>query len=226
VSDATSVSDLALAALITYGPLALALTLLLGATGVPFPGAILLMAAGAFARQSFIDWRFAWAAAILGVVLGDTVAYGIGRMGGVWAERRLARMGVWQKATDEFSRRGGWAIFLTRFLITPLGVAVSLIAGISAYPFQRFVLIDLSGELLWVSIYGGIGFALGSQWQAASQFVSDFSGLILGVVLLIVGIALAFRFLWRRGGTNSGAGDGAGSGVVAGQPASAPQPGD
>ena len=127
-------------------------------------------------------------------------------------------MGAWQKATDEFARRGGWAIFLTRFLITPLGVAVSLIAGISAYAWQRFVLIDLSGEVLWISIYGGIGFALGSQWQAASQFISDFSGLILGVALLIVGIVLAARYLWRRGDAQPTA--------AASQPVVAPQLGD
>ncbi len=215
MSDATSISDFALAALITYGPLALALTLLLGAAGLPLPGSIVLLAAGAFARQGFIDWRYAWIAAVLGVVAGDSIAYAIGRMGGVWAEDRLARMSAWQKATDEFARRGGWAIFLTRFLITPLGVAVSLIAGISAYAWQRFVLVDLSGEFLWVTIYGGIGFALGSQWQVASQFISDFSGLILGVALLITGIVLGVRFVWRRGAPPSGT-----------QVAPAPQPGD
>ena len=215
MSDATSISDFALAALITYGPLALALTLLLGAAGLPLPGSIVLLAAGAFARQGFIDWRYAWIAAVLGVVAGDSIAYAIGRMGGVWAEDRLARMSAWQKATDEFARRGGWAIFLTRFLITPLGVAVSLIAGISAYAWQRFVLVDLSGEFLWVTIYGGIGFALGSQWQVASQFISDFSGLILGVALLITGIVLGVRFVWRRGAPPSGT-----------QVTPAPQPGD
>ncbi len=215
MSDATSISDFALAALITYGPLALALTLLLGAAGLPLPGSIVLLAAGAFARQGFIDWRYAWIAAVLGVVAGDSIAYAFGRVGGVWAEDRLARMSAWQKATDEFAHRGGWAIFLTRFLITPLGVAVSLIAGISAYGWQRFVLVDLSGEFLWVTIYGGIGFALGSQWQVASQFISDFSGLILGVALLITGIILGVRFVWRRGAAPAGA-----------QRAPASQPGD
>ncbi len=198
MSDATSISDFALAALITYGPLALALTLLLGAAGAPFPGSLVLVAAGAFARQSFIDWRFAFVAAVIGVVLGDSIAYWLGRLGGVWAERRMARMSAWQTATDEFARRGGTAIFLTRFLVTPLGVPVSLIAGMSAYAYQRFLMVGVAGELLWVTLYGGVGFALGSQWQVASQFISDFSGLILGVALLIVGIVLAVRYVWRK----------------------------
>ena len=90
MSDATSISDLALAALMTYGPLALGLTLLLGAAGLPIPGSIVLLAAGAFARQGFIDWRLAFLAAVVGVVMGDTIAYFIGRMGGAVAERRLA----------------------------------------------------------------------------------------------------------------------------------------
>ncbi len=198
MSEITSISDLAFAALITYGPIALGLTLLLGAAGAPLPGTLVLVAAGAFARQNFMDWRFAAGAGLVGVVLGDSIAYGIGRLGGVWAEKRLARMSAWQSATDQFARRGGWAIFLTRFLITPLGVAVSVISGIAAYPFGRFLLLDISGELLWISLYGGVGYALGSQWQVASQFVSDFSGLIVGVAVLAVGVVLAFRLLRRR----------------------------
>lgn len=199
MSDTTSLSDLALAALITYGPIALALTLLLGAAGAPLPGALVLIAAGAFARQDFIDWRWAAAAGLAGVVLGDIVAYGIGRVGGVWAEKRMAHMSAWQSATDQFARHGGWAIFLTRFLLTPLGVPMSIIAGIAAYPFYRFVLVDTAGELLWISIYGGAGYALGSQWQVATQFISDFSGLIVGVAVLTVGVVLAVRQLRRRG---------------------------
>jgi membrane protein DedA with SNARE-associated domain len=193
VSDATSLSDFALAALMTYGPFALALTLLLGGAGVPLPGSIVLLAAGAFARQGFISWPYALLGGVVGVVLGDSVAYLIGRMGGAWAERRFSNVGGWQAATDQFARRGGWAIFLTRFLITPLGVAVSVIAGISAYPFRRFLLLDVAGEILWVAGYGLVGYALGSQWQAASQLLSDFSGLILGVAILVAGAVLVWR---------------------------------
>jgi membrane protein DedA with SNARE-associated domain len=194
-------SDFALAALMTYGPLALALTLLLGGAGVPLPGSLVLLAAGAFARQGFISWPNALAGGVAGVVLGDSVAYLIGRMGGAWAERRFSHLGGWQAATDQFARRGGWAIFLTRFLITPLGVAVSVIAGVSKYPFRRFLLLDIAGELLWVAGYGLVGYILGSQWQTASQLLSDFSGLILGVAILVAGAVLVWRMLRRKNRT-------------------------
>ncbi len=196
-------SDYALAALMSYGPLALALLLLSCAAGVPFPGSVVLVAAGAFARQGFITWQWALAAGVAGVVVGDSIAYGIGRLGGTWAERRFSTLGTWQSATDQFTRRGGWAVFLTRFLITPLGVPVNLIAGISGYPYHRFLLFDASGELLWVSLYGALGFALGSQWQAASDLLTDFSGLVLGLSALVLGIWLGVRALRRRRGTLS-----------------------
>lgn len=198
MSEATSLSDYALAALISYGPLALGLTLLLGGIGIPVPGTVLLLAAGAFAQQGFIQWPWALAAGLAGVVVGDAISYGIGRMGGAWAERRFAGSNAWSSATDQFNRRGGMAVFLTRFLITPLALPVNLIAGISAYAFARFMIFDLLGEMVWMAGYGGIGYVLGTQWQAASQLLSDSTGLVLGIALLVSGVVIGVRMLLKR----------------------------
>jgi len=45
-----------------------------------------------------------------------------------------------------------------------------------------------------IVLYGGLGYIFGSQWEAISQFISDFSGLLVGVVALGAGI----YFLVRR----------------------------
>jgi membrane protein DedA with SNARE-associated domain len=45
-------------------------------------------------------------------------------------------------------------------------------------------------------LYGGLGYAFGSQWELISNFISDFSGLLVGLVVLGVGIYLMFR--WFR----------------------------
>jgi membrane protein DedA with SNARE-associated domain len=200
LAEATTWSDYVLAALVTYGPLALGIALLLCGAGLPLPGSILLVAAGAFARQGMMVWHWAFLAALLGAVIGDNIAYGFGRLGGTWTETRFGNSGAWQSALDQFNRRGAWTIFLTRWLITPIGAIISMIAGISHFVWHRFLLLDVAGETMWVSIYWSIGWVLGSQWQAASTFLTDFSGLILGVSLLMVALVVGVRTLlkWRR----------------------------
>lgn len=198
MTDTTSISDLALGALMSYGPLALAVALMVAGIGLPVPGTILVVAAGAFAQQEFIQWPLTLVAGLAGVVIGDSISYGIGRVGGSWAERRFGQSSAWITATDQFARRGGWAVFLTRFLLTPLALAVNLIAGFGGYPFARFLAMDVLGELVWVIGYGAIGYALGTQWQTASQLLSDFSGLILGVAALVAGVWIGVRMLLKR----------------------------
>jgi membrane protein DedA with SNARE-associated domain len=52
---------------------------------------------------------------------------------------------------------------------------------------------DVAGELTWLILFGGIGYAFSNQWEAMSQFVSDFSGVLVGLALLGVGIFMAIR---------------------------------
>jgi membrane protein DedA with SNARE-associated domain len=131
---------------------------------------------------------------LLGAVLGDSAGYALGYFAKGWVQRRFGQSSAWQKAQDTFERRGGITIYLTRFLITPLAVPTNLIAGGGGYRFWRFLIYDAAGEFTWIVLYGSLGYGSGSQWEAISQFISDFSGLLVGVVVLGAGI----YFLVRR----------------------------
>ena len=126
-----NLTDLLLNAMTAYGPGVLGSALLLGGVGVPIPGTLLVLAAGALARQDVIDWSLALVVGLLGVVLGDTISYAIGRFAKAWAQRRLSLSGstTWRRAQDRFERGGTLAIYSTRFLVTPLAMPTNLIAG-------------------------------------------------------------------------------------------------
>lgn len=188
-----SLTDLFLTGVITYGAPALGLALLLAALGLPLPGTFLVIAAGAFVRQGVIDWAAAVSLALAGVVVGDSLSYGLGRFAKGWLQRRFGSSSAWQKAQVTFDRRGGVAVYLTRFLITPLAIPTNLIAGGSGYTFWRFGLYAVAGELTWIGLYGGLGYTFGSQWELISEFISDFSGVLIGVVVLATGIFLLIR---------------------------------
>ncbi len=192
----TDLNDLILTWVIIYGSPVLAVTLFLGALGLPAPGTLLVIAAGAFVRQGVLDIYTTPLLGLTGVVAGDTLSFGLGYFARAWIERRLAHVAAWQKAGALFNRRGGVAIYLTRWLLTPLAVPVNLIAGGSGYRVGKFLLYNISGELTWLGLYGGLGYAFGSQWELISDFISNFSGLLVGVAALAAGFYLVWR--WRK----------------------------
>ncbi len=189
----TSLSEILLPLLITYGPPMLGLFLLLGAAGLPLPGSLLVIATGAFVRQGFLDWPFSAAIALAGAVLGDSIGFGLGYHARSWAENRFGGSPTWQTATQAFEKGGSQAVFLTRFLITAAAVPVNLIAGSSDYSYRRFLVFALLGETVWVFGYGGLGYLFGSEWELVSTFLSDFGGLVLGLALLVGAL-----MYWRR----------------------------
>ncbi len=194
-----SLTDTVLTYLVTYGAPILFVTAYLGSLGIPFPITLVIIAAGAFTRQGILDWRLAIPACLLGAVLADNSEYLLGRFAERWLEHRFGKGAVWQSALSTFNRQGGWAILLTRFWLTNLAPVVNVVAG-SRYPYKRFLFFDITGEFLWVLLYGGLGYIFGGQWEAVSQFVSDFTGLSLGLVVL--GFGIYFLVRRRRKKTN------------------------
>jgi membrane-associated protein len=194
----TNISNLLLTAVLNYGAIALAATLLLGAAGIPLPTTLLVIAGGAFVRQGLLDPLLAAVLGLGGAVIGDSVNYGIGRIAGGWGERRWGDSGLWKQGQGYFEKYGGLSIYLTRFLFASLAYPVNLAAGTTGYAYRRFLLMVILGEATWIVLFGVLGYAFGSQWELVSQFISDFGWLLVGIVALLVGLFLAVRWLLRR----------------------------
>ena len=186
--------SLLLAWIIGYGSPIVGGALMLAGLGVPVPGTVLVIAAGAFVRQELLDMYTTPLLALVGVVAGDVIVYAVGRLAKPWIDRRFGQSAAWEKARQSFERRGGIAIYLTRWLLTPLAVPTNLIAGGSGYPFAKFLFFDITGELTWIALYGGLGYAVGSQWALISDVIANFSGLIISVLIMAVGIYLIVRY--------------------------------
>jgi len=190
-----NLTDFFLTGMITYGPLVLGLAMMLGALGLPMPIPLLGLAAGAFARQGLIDWKTLSALGLMGAVLGDSVSYAVGRFAGGWVQYRLGASSAWQKAGDQFQQHGALAVYVTRFLFTPLAVPTSLIAGSSGYAFRRFLTHAVAGDFTWIALYCGLGYIFGSRWQVISQLVGHYLGWLGGAVVVGIGVYVLVRRL-------------------------------
>src|SRR5262249_27525078 len=154
-----------------------------------------VVAGGAFIQQGALNLPLTLALGFVGVVLGDTLSYGMGRLLRRPIQRRYSRSAAWLRAEGYFARHAPIAIFLPGCVLTPIAVPINLIAGGSDYPIGRFVTYDSAGELTWLLGYGALGYLFGSQWEYVSDLISNASGLLLGFVIVAVGAYALARWL-------------------------------
>jgi membrane-associated protein len=182
----SSVGDVLLTALLNQGNLLLGGVLFLTALGLPLPATMLLVAAGAFARQGVLPLNPAAAAALAGAVAGDACSYLLGRYGAHLLPARL-RIPDSSSAARFFARWGTWAVFVSRFALTPIALPVNLLAGSTGLAIRRYLTAVVIGETLWVGLFGGLGYLFADRWEAISRTAGDVAGLLLGVVITLAG---------------------------------------
>ena len=178
-----------LAALLVYGYPVLGLTLFLGALGLHLPSALVMVVAGSLAAQGRMSWVGASAVGLSGSVIGDVAGYSLGR---VLSQEFLERRGRWIGLTPErraridrlFERWGALTVVLSRSLLSFLSPAVNVLAGAGRYSFRRFLPLDVMGRLIWTSAYLGLGYSLGIGMEAAADFLSNLSGLLISLAAL------------------------------------------
>jgi membrane-associated protein len=193
--DDLNLTNLFLAAMTTYGPVTLGLAMFLGTLGIPAPLPILALAVGAFARHGLVNSGLALFLALAGATLGDSLGYAVGRFASEWAHRRYGESPAWAKARARFQRNGSLAIYITRFLLTPLAVPTNLIAGGSGYPYRRFLVYTVAGTLTFLLVFAGTGYAFGRQWRAVGQFVTSYSDWLIGASVVGIVVYLLIRHL-------------------------------
>jgi membrane-associated protein len=185
-----NISDQVVAALLVYGLPVLFGVILICSVGVPFPISLMLVAAGSFVEQGEMKLWQVIAVASVGAVLGDQIAYGLSRWGGRRLINRLSRKIGGEakiKQAEALTKRwSGAGIFLSRWLITALGPWVNVASGIAAYPWRRFLFWDVLGEVLWVILYVGIGYAFSNRVQAIAEILGNLSWVIVGLIVTVI----------------------------------------
>ncbi len=80
------------------------------------------------------------------------------------SSRRAALMG---KATGYLRDRGALAVFLSRWLFSPLGPYVNFAGGAARLDWGRFTWAGIAGETVWVALYVGLGaFLPMTSWRS------------------------------------------------------------
>lgn len=137
-----------------YGYAALFLAVMAEGMGIPTPGQSLLVAAALLAGKGLMSLPATLLCALFATLAGDNLGYLIGRRGG---RRLVLRLGVdrlrLRRLAGFYRRFGAWPVLIDRFFdgARQLG---SLLAGVVAMPWPRFVVFDALGGLSWVGAWG------------------------------------------------------------------------
>lgn len=127
-----------------FGAASLFFILAVNCLGVPFPTSLIMLAIGALAAQGEISLVPFLVNGIAGAVAGDQLGYGVGRLGSSAISRSVAvrtKLGVVMKRARDFETKwGDMGIFLSRWLLSPMGPYVNIVAGMTAYSWPRFTL--------------------------------------------------------------------------------------
>jgi membrane protein DedA with SNARE-associated domain len=182
----------------TYGLKAVFAVAMLESMGLPLPSESVLVAAAVIAgsqvgEPSLVSLILAAAS---GAIIGDNLAYWIGRRAGLPLLRRYGpylgldarrlRLGQYL-----FLRYGGRIVFFGRF-VSVLRTFAALLAGVNRMPVARFFAANALGGFAWATIVGSGAYTLGEHAHSLSRPL-----MLAGSVLALLLIA-AFGLVLKR----------------------------
>jgi len=188
-------TDWLLALVPQYGLWLLAATTFFSCLALPFPASIMMLTAGGFVAAGDLALLPTCAAAAGGGIAGDQLGFWAGRKVGAplldRVRRDPARDKLLQKAVAMLETKGIVAVFLTRWLFSPLGPWVNLVTGSTGYGWHRFTAAGVAGEAVWSGLYVGMGYGFAGNITAASDMLGSVLGILAGgAVVVILGLWL------------------------------------
>ncbi|AML51158.1 DedA family protein [Falsihalocynthiibacter arcticus] len=130
-----------------------------------------------------------------GAVVGDQAGYAVGKRGREWLQSKIQphpkRAEAFSKARSFTENWGGPGVFLSRWLLSPLGPYVNFAGGIVEMPWLRFTIWAALGEIVWVTLYVGLGFFFAAHIEEVASFLGNTIGVVTGLAVTItLGVAL------------------------------------
>ncbi len=164
--------------------------------GTFLEGETILVLGGLAAHDGLLRLDGVMLAAFLGSLLGDQLAFFIGRR---WGAPWLARHSAWEgrvaRARDLVERHQILIILVFRFLYGLRNV-IPFVLGMSRVKVSRFVPLNIVGAAAWAVTLAIAGWALGEALESMLDDVKRYQLWIFGG-LAAIGVALWLR-RWQR----------------------------
>ncbi|TET54734.1 MAG: DedA family protein [Actinobacteria bacterium] len=168
-----------------------------GLVVTPFlPGDSLLFAAGAFAGLGSLNVGLLFLILFIAAVLGDGINYAVGNLFGkrILKEKKIpfVKKKYLDKTHEFYERYGAKTIVIARF-VPIVRTFAPFVAGIGAMSYGRFLMFNIVGALIWISMFIFAGYFFGNLPIAKQNF-----GLIVLAIILISITPIVFELLKKK----------------------------
>jgi len=168
--------------------------------GLIVPGDTIVIVA-ATAVGSPAEYAALVATVIVGALGGESLGFALGRYFGprIRDSRLGRRIGEhnWHRAEHYVDRRGGIAVFVSRFLPV-LHSLVPLTVGMSTMRYRRFLAWTAPASVLWAVAYVTVGAAAAGSYRELSQQLHWAGYLFVGIIVAFLVLVLVGKKLLER----------------------------
>jgi membrane protein DedA with SNARE-associated domain len=167
------------------------------AIGLPFPAAIALVAAGAAVAAHTLWGPYVLIAALVALLMGDTVQFWLGRYMGWLLLGFLCRVSINPetcilRSAESFYKRGKITLVIAKF-IPGVNTMAAPLAGSMKMRFWQFLYLDFAGALVYSTTYLVVGY-LSRDFLAAILRGFHAAGLAIeGVVVAALTVYAVYR---------------------------------
>lgn len=160
--------------------------------GLVVPGDTVVIVA-ATGVENVVEYVALVAAVIAGAFAGESIGFALGRYFGprIRSSRLGRRIGEhnWVRAENYLARRGGLAVFVSRFLPV-LHSLIPLTVGMSRMRYRRFMTWTIPACVLWAFAYVSVGAAVAGGYRELADRLHYagyiFVGLIVAFAVLVM----------------------------------------
>jgi membrane protein DedA with SNARE-associated domain len=188
-----------------YGYQGIFLALLASGMGVPIPEELPVITAGVLVghEDTNLKWYIMLPVVIAGVVIGDGVLYGMGRLWGTWLlsrrwiQRRVLPPEKREQIEKNFHDRGILVLLGAR-LLPGIRTPIFLMAGVLRVPLTRFLIADGLYAIPGVNLLFWLSYVLTDRILVIFNKINEYRPLVAVAVLSGVAGALVQKYVFSR----------------------------
>ena len=168
--------------------------------GLVVPGDTIVIVAST-AVEGPVEYFALIAAVIAGALAGESVGFALGRYFGpkIRHSRLGRRIGEhnWVRAENYVDRRGGIAVFISRFLPV-LHSLVPLTVGMSSMSYRRFMAWTTPACVLWAFAYVSVGSAAAGSYRELADQLHYAGYIFVGIIVVFLIAVVVVKKLLER----------------------------
>jgi membrane-associated protein len=168
--------------------------------GLVVPGDTMVIVA-ATGVENVVEFVSLAAAVIVGALCGESIGFALGRYFGprIRASRLGRRIGEhnWLRAENYLERRGGIAVFVSRFLPVFHSI-IPLTVGMSTMPYRRFMRWTVPACVLWALAYVSVGTVAAGSYRSLSDQLHYAGYIFVGIIVVFALLVVIGKRLLSR----------------------------